>query len=61
MRDLEDVLEEKEMELAQVRQQVEALRFIAPLLLEARDCVEAPLDFRATEEPARNRWPLQVG
>lgn len=55
MRTLEQILYEKELELARVRQQVEALKFIVPLLLE-------PSEEASGNEPTqRNRWPLQLG
>jgi hypothetical protein len=55
MRMLEQILYEKELELARVRQQVEALKFILPLLIEPSQ--EAP----GNEPTERNRWPLQLG
>lgn len=60
MRDLEQVLYEKEIELARVRQQIEALRFVAPLLTEQNEAVEEPGDSFRNEETQRNRWPLRV-
>lgn len=60
MRDLKRVLYEKEIELARVRQQVEALRFVAPLLTEQNDAIEEPRDPFACEPGQRNRWSLRV-
>lgn len=59
MRTLEQILCEKELELAHVRQQVEALKFVVPLLLEPFE--EAPRDLRGDGQPQKNRWPLQLG
>ena len=48
MRNLLDVLREKESDLVRVRQEVEALRFVAPLLFERDD------QFR---DPSEVLWP----
>ena len=61
MRSLEQILHEKEMQLARLRQQVEALRFVAPLLMEQRDFIESVVDFPVGEQSSRNRWPLNLG
>ena len=59
MRDPKQVLYEKEMDLARLRHQVEALRVVAPMLGEETDSLSARSDVR--QEPAqRNRWPLDV-
>jgi len=60
MRDLQQVLDEKEIELARVRQQIEALKFVAPLLAEQRESVEVPIELSRSEPAQRNRWPLEV-
>lgn len=60
MRDLQQVLDEKQIELARVRQQIEALKFVAPLLAEQREPVEVPIDLPRGEPAQRNRWPLEV-
>lgn len=59
MRTLEQILYEKELELARVRQQVEALKFVVPLLIDQFE--EVPRDLRAEQQPQKNRWPLQLG
>lgn len=64
MRELHQILREKEQDLARVRREVEALRFVAPLLLE-REILEPsvelpPIEFSTPEMPSRNRWPLTV-
>jgi hypothetical protein len=53
MRNLLEVLREKETDLARVRQEVEALRFVAPLLFDRSDQLRP-------ETPPPNRWPLEV-
>jgi hypothetical protein len=53
MRNLFEVLREKEMDLVRVRHEVEALRFVAPLLFEQSDP-----SWSAT--PPKNRWPLEL-
>lgn len=65
MKNVYEVLREKEMLLARVRNEVDALRIVVPLLA---DRVEAG-DDRAASQPdllwtaplQRNKWPLKVG
>ena len=54
MRNLHQVLQEKETDLARVRQEVEALRFVAPLLFESDD------QSAVWSGTPKNRWPLEV-
>jgi len=61
MRDLEQVLYEKEWELARVRHEVEALRLVLPLFMEQQEAGEAPIEFPGNEQMQKNRWPLQLG
>jgi hypothetical protein len=60
MRSLLEVLREKEVDLARVRQEVEALRFVAPLLFERDDQFRDPSEVLWPETPPKNRWPLEV-
>lgn len=60
MRNPQQVLREKEMDLARVRQQVEALRYVAPMLAEQRESLPKHSDDTAPESNFRNRWPLDV-
>jgi hypothetical protein len=60
MRNLQEVLLQKEMALARVRQEVEALRFVAPLLLERDDQFTSPQEQSWSTALPRNRWPLEV-
>ena len=66
MRNVYEVLREKEMDLARLRTEVDALRFVAPLLA---DRSGEPADSATERQPAlawtptleRNRWPLKTG
>lgn len=60
MRNLHQILRDKETDLARVRQEVEALRFVAPLLTEQPEAFCPSLDLSQPEAPPRNRWPLKV-
>jgi hypothetical protein len=60
MRSLLEVLREKEMDLARVRQEVDVLRFVAPLLFERDDQFMDPGEVLRPEPPPRNRWPLEI-
>jgi hypothetical protein len=60
MRNLHEVLRQKETDLTRVRQEVEALRFVVPLLLERDDQFRDPPDVLWPETPLKNRWPLEV-
>jgi hypothetical protein len=42
MRDIQDVLSEKEVQLSTVRRQIDALRLVAPLLAEESDTDKKP-------------------
>jgi len=56
MRNVREVLRQKEMDLTRVRREVEALRCVAPMLAEARNHqISAEADVRQ-----KNRWPLQI-
>jgi hypothetical protein len=63
MRDITEVLREKETALAQVKRELEALRTVAPLLAEeSTETIAAPPKMapeRAESEPEtlRKRWP----
>jgi len=61
MRDINEVLREKEAELARISRELEALRMVAPLLDEHSSEGRVPNigPQRATfePEPIRKRWP----
>ncbi len=60
MKDIHEVLRQKENELARVRREVEALRCVAPLLAERNgDPDLRPVAIQPVLRPS-NRWPLQV-
>lgn len=59
MRDLQEVLRQKEADLARVRHEVEALRCIAPLLFEQEDIQGNP-DGQSWPAVLKNRWPLEL-
>ena len=54
MKDLYLVLLQKEQEVQRVREEIEALRSVLPLLTD-----ESPEAAKA-EAPAGNKWPLEV-
>jgi hypothetical protein len=66
MKNIYEVLREKEMDLARLRTEVEALRFVAPLLTDrsadpgAGQGVRQP-DLAWAPVLQRNKWPLKVG
>jgi hypothetical protein len=60
MRNPYEVLRQKEMDLARLRQEVEVLQFVAPLLGERSDPLGDPPEFLGSAAPPRNRWPLEV-
>ena len=61
MKDIYDVLREKEFDLLRVRGEVEALLLVVPLLEEAEHVVAAAPEPPAPQVYHRNRWPLKLG
>jgi hypothetical protein len=62
MKNVFEVLREKELRLARLRTEVEALRFVAPLLTDPTDSPSAqPPDLAWVPVLQRNKWPLKVG
>ena len=66
MKNVYEVLREKEMALARLRTEVDALRFVAPLLADyvpESSEVErlSPPDFAWAPSLGKNKWPLKVG
>jgi len=60
MKDVQEILRQKENDLVRVRQEVEALRCVAPLLME-RDDRSGPHSEALWPEPKpTNRWPLKL-
>ena len=58
MRSLQQLLHEKEMDLERVRKEVEALRFVAPMLADQKEPVV--LEIPRLDASSKNRWPLDV-
>jgi hypothetical protein len=66
MKDIYEVLREKEMDLARLRIEVDALRFVAPLLTDRNgeandDRVLRRPDLAWAPALERNKWPLKAG
>lgn len=55
MRNVYEVLRQKEMDLERVRREVNALRQAVPLLVDGADALKAE-----AASPQNNRWPLKV-
>jgi len=61
MKNIYEVLRDKETMLARLRTEVEALRFVAPLLVERSDeQVTSQPDLAWAPGMERNKWPLTV-
>lgn len=58
MKDIYQVLREKELAVARVRQEVEALRFCAPMLAEAAESSQNPA--RSNDSAAASRRPAEL-
>jgi hypothetical protein len=61
MRNVYQVLREREIDLERVRHEVEALRMIAPLLMEGSDPVKMSPELTRPPTEQKNRWPLNLG
>jgi len=62
MKNVYEVLREKERSLLRLRGEVEALRLVAPLLSEQDGEASTPLpDLSLAPALQRNKWPLNVG
>ena len=57
MKDIYQVLREKEQAVARVRQEIEALRYCAPMLTEVSELSPAPA-VQSSAVPS-NRWPVE--
>jgi hypothetical protein len=60
MKNVFAVLREREMDLVRVRAQVEALRFVIPLLAEEEVSASAMKDVSTISSRYSNKWPLDV-
>jgi hypothetical protein len=62
MKNVYEVLREKEMDLARLRIEIDALRFVAPLLADRSDDQNGQQpDFAWAPALHRNKWPLKLG
>jgi hypothetical protein len=62
MKNIYEVLREKELDLARLRTEVNALRFVAPLLVaEPGDDHLTKPDISWAPALQKNKWPLKVG
>jgi len=64
MKNIYEVLREKEMDLARLRTEVDALRLVAPLLADVGTAPgdDGPRpDLAWTPALQKNKWPLKVG
>jgi hypothetical protein len=66
MKNIYEVLREKEMDLARLRIEVDALRFVVPLLVErstepSQDQGVHQPDLTWSPALEKNKWPLKVG
>ena len=60
MKDIFQVLLQKEQEILRVRQEIEALRFVIPLLADENTRDTARSDVSPLPGREGNRWPLTV-
>jgi hypothetical protein len=60
MKDVYQVLREKELDVTRVRQEVEALRFAIPLLEEGADSMNVIAAAPQLPFGHINRWPLHI-
>ena len=65
MKNVYEVLRSKELELARLRTEVDALRFVAPLLgdrnAELSDVPASQPDVAWTPALQKNKWPTKMG
>ena len=60
MKDISQVLLQKEEDLLRVRQEIEALRFVIPLLADENTRNIAGSDLSPLPGPEGNRWPFAI-
>jgi hypothetical protein len=61
MKNIYEVLREKEMDLARLRTEVDALRFVVPLLTDRGEDQSVRQPGLSWAALRRNKWPLKVG
>jgi len=60
MKDIHQLLREKELDVMRVRNEVEALRFAIPLLMEGADSMSVVAPAPQLPSGHINRWPLHI-
>jgi len=60
MKDVYQVLREKELDVTRVRKEVEALRFAIPLLMEGADSMNVVAPAPQLPSGHINRWPINI-
>jgi hypothetical protein len=60
MKDISQVLSQKEQDILRVRQEIEALRFVIPLLADENTRDTARSDVGPQPGREGNRWPLTI-
>ena len=60
MKDVYQVLREKELDVTRVRKEVEALRFAIPLLAEGADSMNFAAPAPQLPSGHINRWPINI-
>jgi hypothetical protein len=60
MKDVYQILREKELDVMRVRQEVEALRFAIPLLAEGPDSTNIAAAVPSPPSGRVNMWPLHI-
>lgn len=59
MKDVFAVLRQREMDLARVREEIDAIRLVIPLLIEQDDAANSTNAF-STYSRCNNKWPLEI-
>lgn len=60
MKDVFAVLRQREMDLARVRKEVDAIRLVIPLLIEEQDDAANTTSVFSTSSRCNNKWPLEI-
>jgi len=60
MKDVFAVLRQREMDLARVREEIDAIRLVIPLLIEERDDAANATNVFSTYSRRDNKWPLEI-
>jgi len=60
MQDVFAVLRQREMDLARVREEIDAIRLVIPLLIEEQDDAANATNVFSTYSRCNNKWPLEI-